>query len=91
MIWPEGYPADASMTKPGEASFDTWITEDQGAAVRDFVAAGNGFYSLHNNAFVPRSSKNYRDIQGGLALSHPPLRPFKVRIVNKGASGHPRS
>ena len=83
MIWPEGYPADASMTKPGEASFATWITEDQGAAVRDFVAAGNGFYSLHNNAFVSRSSKNYRDIQGGLALSHPPLRPFKVRIVNK--------
>jgi type 1 glutamine amidotransferase len=83
MIWPEGYPADPSMAKAGEAPFDTWITEDQGAAVRDFVAAGNGFYSLHNNAFVSRSSRNYRDIQGGLALSHPPLRPFKVRIVNR--------
>jgi type 1 glutamine amidotransferase len=92
MIWPDGYPADAangragsgnSAMKPAEASFDTWITEDQGAAVRDFVAAGNGFYSLHNNAFVSRSSKNFRDVQGGLALSHPPLRPFKVRIVNK--------
>ena len=60
-----------------------WISEDQGKAVQDFVSAGNGFYSYHNNAFVSRSSKNYRDVQGGLALSHPALRPFKVRIVNK--------
>ena len=51
--------------------------------MKDFVAAGNGFYSLHNNAFVSRSSKSYREVQGGLALSHPPLRPFKVRIVNQ--------
>jgi hypothetical protein len=61
----------------------SWISEDQGKAVQDFVSAGNGFYSFHNNAFVSRSSKNYRDVQGGLALSHPVLRPFKVRIVNK--------
>jgi type 1 glutamine amidotransferase len=60
-----------------------WITEEQGKAVQDFVAAGNGFYSLHNNAFVSRSSKNYREVQGGVGLNHPPLRPYKVRIVNK--------
>jgi len=64
----------------------SWISEEQGKAVQDFVAAGNGFYSFHNNAFVSRSSNNYRDVQGGLALSHPALRPFKVRIVN---SEHP--
>jgi hypothetical protein len=60
-----------------------WISEDQGKAVQDFVSAGNGFYSYHNNAFVSRASKNYRDVQGGVGLNHPPLRPFKVRIVNK--------
>jgi type 1 glutamine amidotransferase len=88
MIWPCGYPADnvsglenPEQFPPEKAEF--WITEEQGQAVKDFVAAGNGFYSLHNNAFVSRSSKNYRDVQGGCALSHPELRPFKVRIVNK--------
>ncbi len=62
---------------------DAWISEEQGKAVKDFVAAGNGFYSYHNNAFVSRSSTNYREVQGGVGLNHPPLRPYKVRIVNK--------
>src|SRR5271156_1827996 len=88
MIWPSGYGADhiEELENPGEFPAEKeeyWITEEQGRAVKDFVAAGNGFYSLHNNAFVSRSSKQYREVQGGLALSHPPLRPFKVRIVNK--------
>lgn len=93
MIWPNGYsgPNAASFYEMRlenasdfpESKPEYWITEDQGKAVQDFVAAGNGFYSLHNNAFVSRSSKNYREVQGGLAYSHPPLRPFKVRIVNK--------
>ncbi len=88
MIWPSGYGADhiGELENPGQFPAEKeeyWITEEQGRAVKDFVAAGNGFYSLHNNAFVSRSSKEYREVQGGLALSHPPLRPFKVRIVNK--------
>jgi type 1 glutamine amidotransferase len=88
MIWPGGYGADhvSGLENPGEfprEKEEYWITEEQGKAVKDFVAAGNGFYSLHNNAFVSRSSKDYREVQGGCALSHPPLRPFKVRIVNK--------
>jgi hypothetical protein len=62
---------------------DAWISEEQGKAVKGFVAAGNGFYSYHNNAFVSRSSKNYREVQGGVGLNHPALRPYKVRIVNK--------
>jgi type 1 glutamine amidotransferase len=96
MIWPGGYssgPAEEGarqpqdgLENPGEfppEKAEYWITEAQGQAVKDFVSAGNGFYSLHNNAFVSRSSKNYRDVQGGVALGHPPIRPFKVRIANK--------
>jgi type 1 glutamine amidotransferase len=60
-----------------------WITEEQGRAVKEFVESGNSLYSMHNNAFLSRSSKNYREVQGGVALSHPALRPFKVRIVNR--------
>lgn len=72
----------AAATRTGRTQ-ETWITEEQGQAVKDFVSSGGSFYSYHNNAFVSRSSKNYRDVQGGYALSHPPLRPFKVKIVNK--------
>jgi len=89
-IFPNGnLPANRSQTAAGAfgggafANADYWITEEQGQAVQEFVAAGNGLYSLHNNAFLSRSSKNYREVQGGVALSHPALRPFKVRIVNK--------
>lgn len=91
MIWPEGYVnwpqlEGGDLENPGQfprGKWEAWITEEQGEAVKEFVAAGNGFYSMHNNAFVSRSSKNYREVQGGVALDHPPLRPFKVHIVNK--------
>jgi type 1 glutamine amidotransferase len=96
MIWPGGYssgPAEEGARQPQDGlenpgdfppeKAESWITEEQGQAVKDFVSAGKGFYSLHNNAFVSRSSKNYREVQGGVALGHPPIRPFKVRIANK--------
>src|SRR5580700_269466 len=96
MIWPGGYSSGSAeegarqpqdgLENPGEfppEKAESWITEEQGQAVKDFVSAGKGFYSLHNNAFVSRSSKIYRDVQGGVALGHPPIRPFKVRIANK--------
>lgn len=89
MIWPSGYvnsSEEGELENRGKFASEewvAWITEEQGEAVKDFVEAGNGFYSMHNNAFVSRSSKNYREVQGGVALDHPPLRPFKVHIANK--------
>jgi type 1 glutamine amidotransferase len=90
-IFPNGrnLPANRSQGAAGAfgggafASAEHWITEEQGQAVKDFVTAGKGLYSFHSNVFLSRSSKNYRDIQGGVGLNHPPLRPFKVRVVNK--------
>jgi type 1 glutamine amidotransferase len=93
MIWPEGYlgpdaytcyedglenPDDFTKPKP-----QNWINQEQAEAVRDFVAEGNGFYSLHNNSHVSLTSSIYRDVMGGAYIGHPPLRPFKVRVVNK--------
>ncbi len=90
MIWPDGYlgpdaytdyernledlPARTSDPKP-----QTWITEEQGAAISDFVKSGNGFYALHNCSHISLSSKNYREVMGGAYIGHPPLRPFRVR------------
>ena len=88
MIWPDGYLGpdayssyEADLETPKtfpEAKPVTWITEEQGAAVKDFVSAGNGFYALHNSSHISLSSKNYREVMGGAYIGHPALRPFQV-------------
>jgi len=93
MIWPDGYLGpDAyesyengfeNKSEFSQAKPQPWITEEQGAAVKEFVQAGGGFYSLHNNSHVSLSSKNYREVMGGAYVGHPTLRPFQVRVVNK--------
>jgi type 1 glutamine amidotransferase len=93
MIWPGGYLGPDAYTSYSaglenrsdfpDAKPQTWLTEEQALALKDFVNAGNGFYSLHNISHVSLSSKTYRDVQGGAYVGHPPLRPFKVKIVNK--------
>lgn len=89
MIWPDGYLGpdayssyENNLENPGAFSKpkpQTWITEEQGAAIKDFVSAGNGFYALHNCSHISLSSKNYREVMGGAYIGHPPLRPFCVR------------
>jgi type 1 glutamine amidotransferase len=54
----------------------SWITEDQGLAVKNFVNAGGGFYALHNSSNISLYSKNFRVVMGGAYVGHPPLRPF---------------
>ena len=92
MIWPRGYLGpDAysyahELENPGdfpEAKPEKWITQEQAEAVRDFVAAGNGLYCLHNSSHISLSSPTYREVMGGAYIGHPPLRPFKVRVVNR--------
>lgn len=96
MIWPDGYLGPDAYTayEAGlenrnefpEAKPAQWLKEEQAVALKDFVMAGGGFYSLHNNSHVSLSSKTYRDVQGGAYIGHPPLRPFQVRAVN---TSHP--
>jgi type 1 glutamine amidotransferase len=96
LIWPSGYSSGSGeegsrqpqdgLENPGEfppEKAEYWITDDQGRAVKEFVAEGNGLYSMHNNAFVSRSSADYRAALGGVALGHAPVRPFKIRVTNK--------
>ena len=96
MIWPDGYLGPDAYTAyeqclENKGAFpepkpQSWLTEEQALAVKEFVTGGNGFYSLHNNSHVSLSSKTYRDVQGGAYIGHPPLRPFRVRVVN---ASHP--
>jgi hypothetical protein len=97
MIWPSGFLGPDQYTdyerfleqgynfgRPPAREVPTkWMTEQQGEAIRDFVQGGKGFYALHNSSDISRSCKSYRDVMGGVYAGHPPLRPFKVRVVNK--------
>jgi type 1 glutamine amidotransferase len=92
MVWPNGYLGPDAYGyehalengKPeAESEAQSWITEEQGTAVKDFVTAGGGFYAVHNSSHVSLSSKNYREVMGGAYIGHPALRPFQVRVVNK--------
>jgi type 1 glutamine amidotransferase len=96
MIWPDGYLGPDAYTAY-EADLETpksfpdpkpvtWITEEQGNAIKDFVNAGNGFYALHNCSNISLSSKPYREVMGGAYISHPPQRPFEVHAT---ANKHP--
>ncbi len=93
MIWPGGYLGpdaynyERELENPGDfpkAKPQDWITQEQSEAVRDFVAGGNGLYSLHNSSHISLSSSTYREVMGGAYIGHPPLRPFQ------GARGEPK-
>jgi type 1 glutamine amidotransferase len=96
MVWPGGYlgpDAYSAYEQDLENKQDfpepkpqNWLREEQALALKEFVTAGNGFYSLHNNSHVSLSSKTYREVMGGAYIGHPPLRPFKVHVVN---ANHP--
>jgi hypothetical protein len=96
MIWPGGYSGpdayvayETSLENNEEwpaAKSVTWMTDAQGAAIRDFVQAGGGFYPLHNSSHISLGCKPYRDVMGGAYFGHPPLRPFEVHAT---ANTHP--
>lgn len=92
MIWPDGYLGPDAYsdyernlenlpTRNADPKSQTWITEEQGNAIKQFVSSGNGFYALHNSSHISLSSKNYREVIGGAYIGHPPLRPFRVRAT----------
>jgi Trehalose utilisation len=95
-IWPAGYLGpdaasgySANLENPNtfpkeEGVF--WMAPEQAMAIKDFVNTGGGFYAFHNCSHIAQSSKDYRDVMGGVYISHPPLRPFQVRPT---ANKHP--
>jgi hypothetical protein len=75
MIWPGGYSGpdaynsyEMDLENAGDfpaAKSITWMTEEQGQAIKDFVSNGGGFYPLHNASHISLGCKNYRDVMGG--------------------------
>lgn len=60
-----------------------WMTEEQGRAVKRWVEEGGSLWAFHNNSQLSLMNKDYRDVEGAIYTGHPPIRPFKVKIVNK--------
>jgi len=97
MIWPNGYPdygtfpgyvpgrtkviSDPPVPKMDQKSV-SWITAEQGQAVKDFVSQGGGILFYHNVTYISPYDDNFRDVLGAVTEGHPPMRSFKVKVVN---------
>ena len=97
MNWPDGYPAGAGRAGgPAEPVIVSvpplprrepneffWITPAQGKAVREFVSDGGSALFFHNVTYISPHNEDFRDVLGAVTQGHPPIRPFKVKVVNK--------
>jgi type 1 glutamine amidotransferase len=99
MTWPDGYPDESSnaafahlassriVSDPplpkwgGQPHY--WITPEQGKAVKEFAAGGGGVLFYHNVTYISPHNDDFRDVLGAVTQQHPPIRPFKVKVVNK--------
>jgi type 1 glutamine amidotransferase len=91
MVWPAGYEGTGGrgpiVSDPPLSAFDQtpvyWMTVEQGKAVKEFVENGGAALFYHNVTYISPQNQEFRDVLGAVTRQHPPLRPFKVKIVNK--------
>lgn len=89
MEWPNGYnntPVAQVVSQPPvptiEPTVAEWMTAEQGEAVKSFVAAGGAALLYHNVTYIAAANPQFREVLGAATEGHPPLRPYKVQIVN---------
>jgi type 1 glutamine amidotransferase len=102
MIWPDGYPDETSNAGyvhtgspqivsdpavPKHAAKEVfWIHPEQGKAVKDFVSNGGAALFYHNVTYISPHNEDFRDVLGAVTQGHPPIRRFRVKVVN---NNHP--
>jgi hypothetical protein len=98
MIWPDGYsgsypgyepsPGPKLQSEPPLPSIDgqpsMWMRPEQGKAVKEFVKSGGAALFYHNVSHVSLSNSDFRDVEGAAYAGHPAVRPFHVRITDRG-------
>jgi hypothetical protein len=90
MMFPSGYADGGGRGRsvsdpplpPIEEKATYWMTPDEGKAVKEFVQGGRAALFYHNCTYISPHNQDFRDVIGGVTLEHPPMRPFKVKIVN---------
>jgi type 1 glutamine amidotransferase len=85
MYW-KGKPEDIVSVPPIERKIGgqgvAWMTQEQGRALKSWVQEGGSLWAFHNNSQASILNKDYRDVEGAIYTGHPPIRPFKVHILN---------
>jgi type 1 glutamine amidotransferase len=86
-IYWTGKPEDIVSVPPVEKQIGGpgvgWMTAEQGKAIKTWVEEGGSLWAFHNNSQASILNKDYRDVEGAIYTGHPPIRPFKVHIVNR--------
>ncbi len=86
-IYWTGKPSDIVSAPPLEKKIGGrgvgWMTEEQGKAIKSWVQEGGSLWAFHNNSQASILNRDYRDVEGAIYTGHPPIRPFKVHIVNR--------
>jgi len=59
-----------------------WMTAEQGKGIKTWVQEGGSLWAFHNDSEASIHNQDYRDAEGAIYVGHPPIRPFKVHIVN---------
>ena len=97
MIWPNGYSDDGAgqaggglrgiVSDPPLPHWDGnevyWMSTGQGRAIKEFVENGGGALFYHNTPYISLRNADFRDVLGAVTEEHPPLRPFRMQIVNR--------
>jgi type 1 glutamine amidotransferase len=99
MLWPDGYADESSnaayahmgslpiVSEPPVPKHDAqpfyWITRAQGQAVKEFVSAGGAALFYHNVTYISPHNDDFRDVLGAVTEGHPPIRRFKVKVINR--------
>jgi len=65
-----------------DRTFVATITDQQCKDIKRWVEEGGSLWAWHNNSRLSLMRPDYRDVQGATILGHPPIRPFKVKIIN---------
>lgn len=87
MYW-TGKPSDIVSVPPLEKKIGTfkdgvaWMTAEQGKGIKKWVQEGGSLWAFHNNSHTSITNQDYRDVEGAIYTGHPPIRPYKVHIVN---------
>jgi type 1 glutamine amidotransferase len=86
-IYWTGKPEDIVSVPPLEKKIGGpgigWMTQEQGKAIKTWVQEGGSLWAFHNNSQASILNRDYRDVEGAIYTGHPPIRPFKVHIVNR--------
>jgi hypothetical protein len=96
MIWPSGYGETEYRSRRGSVPITSeppvpdephgsvpWMTENQGEAVKRFVLGGGAALLCHNVTYIATHNAAFRNTLGAATQGHPPVRPYRVEIVNR--------